>query len=301
MNGDSFVGRQAELADGIRILRTARLLTLTGPGGAGKSRLASHIAAEVPVARTADDGASAAALLQSGAVVVAAALGPLGLPGEVVRAVGGLDEAAAVQLFLDRARTVNHRFAVVPEVASICAQLDGLPLAIELAARWVRILTPAEILAELAKDRFALLDGLRTVINRDYRLLTSAEQRLAGRLAVHKQVFDLETASKAGANVKLLAGLVDKSFIVPMSGAGRRSRFRMFASVREFLASRNLPLTARELQIARMVADGLTNQQVAVRLAVSVRTVESHLEHVRTKLGMRSRAQLGTWLAQNAA
>ncbi|XVU28069.1 LuxR C-terminal-related transcriptional regulator [Actinoplanes sp. CA-054009] len=289
MNG-GFVGRECELADVARDLRAGRLVTLTGPGGAGKTRLAHQVAAGMPGVRVADDGAGVAELVRSGATVVATAPGPLGLPGEVVHRVGGLDEASAVRLFADRARTAGPR----AEVTAICAHLDGLPLAIELAARWARMLTPAEILAGLLRDRFALVDGLREVIERDYRRLTVAERHLAGRLAVHPQAFDLEMA---GGDLKLLAGLVDKSFVLPVPGERTRSRFRMLGTVREFLTRRNPPLTPRELEIARMVADGLTNRQVAARLTVSVRTVESHLEHVRAKLGLRSRAQLGGWLA----
>ncbi|GAA0458859.1 hypothetical protein Ade02nite_12730 [Paractinoplanes deccanensis] len=289
-----FVGREADLAAVVRSLGTAPLVTLTGPGGAGKSTLAWRVAASSPGVRVADDGAGAAELLRSGARVVATAPGPLGLPGEVVHPVSGLDEAAAVQLFTDRARAAGRRIVAGPEVAAIGARLDGLPLAIELAARWARMLTPAEILAEVCRDRFALLDGLRQVIERDYRRLTVAEQHLAGRLAVHETAFDRETA---GGSLRLLAALVDKSFVLPVPGEPARSRFRMLGSVRDFLARRHPPLTPRELQIARMVADGLTNREVAARLTVSVRTVESHLEHVRAKLGLRSRAQLGGWLA----
>jgi hypothetical protein len=206
---DSFVGREAELTVGLRLITETRLLSLVGPGGAGKTRLVLRLADQVldrygvsakrcwlvdlsaaesagdapaqlvaaavgasigtdadPVAAATEQIGDEPALLVvdnceqvaeavaqlvrpllgscPGLRVLATSQQPLNVPGEVVFPVEGLpvphsdtpewENAAAVQLFADRAREVDHRFVVAPELAEICARLDGLPLSIELAA-----------------------------------------------------------------------------------------------------------------------------------------------------------------------
>ena len=219
----SFVGRDRELAEVGQALEAARLVTLTGAGGCGKTRLALHAAAEAAdryldgvrwvelapvsdgsrvaytVARTfglvEEEGrpsstrcasslpASAvlvildncehvvepcAELAQAllgaapGLRVLATSREPLGVPGELIWRVPSLDEDAGVRLFVERAAQVRPGFSAEgadgEAVAQICRRLDGLPLAIELAAARVRMMPPAQIAAAL-DDRFRLLTG----------------------------------------------------------------------------------------------------------------------------------------------
>ncbi len=271
----SFVGRDDDLAGLLKRLAAERLVTLTGPGGVGKTRLAAEAAArlagpawfaelapvtdpaEVPyavldalglrersIAHRASDTAGDAAgrlcafLADRDAVLVldncehvidaAAALAarllagcprvrilatsrePLQIPGEALQVVAPLaipsetdvpvitSANPAVRLLADRAAAVLDGFelseANAAAVARICRTLDGMPLAIELAAPWLRTLTPAQ-LAERLDDRFALLTGgsrialprhqtLRAVVDWSWNLLSDQERALARRLAV---------------------------------------------------------------------------------------------------------------------
>src|SRR5579863_4232701 len=236
-----FVGRDAELAQLREAVRSSRLVTLTGPGGAGKTRLALEAAAAlrpehpdgawlvelagvtgpdgvVPAAAAAL-GAAAAALASPqpagsttelivrhlagrslvvvldncehvigaaaaltdalvGAVpglrLIATSREPLGIPGEMLAPVGGLAPAAAAELFVDRARAVRPGFTADGPAAGviedICRRLDGLPLAVELAAARLRAL-PLATLAERLDDRFRLLTGgARTALPRQQSL-----------------------------------------------------------------------------------------------------------------------------------
>ncbi|MER7795466.1 BTAD domain-containing putative transcriptional regulator [Streptomyces sp. NPDC097640] len=247
----SFVGRQTEIADLRRDLRGARLVTLTGPGGSGKTRLSEEVAAAVtaaypdgvwvaelakldhaaavpgavlsavgdretsllatkletrlggadgadPAARLVELCAhrrllllldncehvidAAAALAETllahcpGLSVLATSREPLGVPGETVRPVEPLRPAPAHQLFAERAAATLPGFdpARDPDtqaaVAEICRRLDGLPLAIELAAARLRLLTPRQI-ADRLDDRFRLLtSGSRTLLPRQQTL-----------------------------------------------------------------------------------------------------------------------------------
>ena len=345
----SFIGRDDDVAGVLKKLAEERLVTLTGPGGVGKTRLATEVAfrlagpaalaglasisdpSEVPyavldalglrervIARHGADQAHAdpadrlcAALGDREAVlildncehVIEAAAGladrlladcprtriiatsrePLRIPGETlwvvtplpvppVSGMAGAENApaipeistyAAVRLFCDRAAAVLPGFALddgnVPAVTRICQALDGMPLAIELAAPWLRTLPPVQ-LAERLDDRFALLTGgsrtalprhqtLRAVIDWSWNLLSEPERVLARRLAVFPGGATLAAAEQVcpdgpgaggaglacGDVLPALSGLVAKSILSAGDGAGERGpRYRMLETVRAY-------------------------------------------------------------------
>jgi len=316
----SFVGREAELAQVHEILTGNRLVTLTGAGGAGKTRLATQIAGQlsgdvnrfsegvwyvdlapitgpelvpVTVARalglpdqpgrsTMDTLTRFVAdrqmlvvldncehLLDASAALVNALLAtaagltllttsrePIGVPGEVSWRVPSLSLAdEAIELFADRARRARPAFAVsddnVAVVGEICTRLDGLPLAIELAAARVRALSLAEILDSL-HDRFRLLTGgartavrrqqtLRASVDWSHTLLTEPERVLLRRLAAFLGGFDLDAAQTVGGGgdvqryqvLDQLTLLVDKSLVVANDTRGR-TRYRLLETVRQY-------------------------------------------------------------------
>ena len=326
------IGREAELGRVCALLDegSARLITLTGPGGAGKTRLGLAAArgseryqrrvwfvrlesVREPalvlgvVARALgvdDDGQQAlavaigAALGDTPALVVldnfeqllAAATdvaellttcpaltclvtsrAALRIPGEIEVPVAPLalppttkaaptDAVAgspAVQLFVERAAAVRPDFiltaANADTVAQICARLDGLPLAIELAAMWIKVLTPAALRDRLARA-LPLLDGtargvsdrqrtLRGAISWSYTLLDTAEQALFRRLSVFRGGWTLDAAEAALAGdavaaddvLTLLAQLAGQSLVIAADGA---ARFTMLETVREFAAEK---------------------------------------------------------------
>jgi len=313
----SFVGRHAELTQVHELLTGNRLVTLTGAGGAGKTRLAIQIAGQlsgefgdgvwyvdlapitdpdlvpVTVARalglpdqpgrsTMDTLTRFVAdrqvlvvldncehLLDASAALVNALLAtaagltflttsrePIGVAGEVSWRVPSLSlRDEAIELFTDRARHARPGFAVTDDnaavVAEICTRLDGLPLAIELAAARVRALSLAEILDSL-HDRFRLLTGgartavrrqqtLRASVDWSHALLTEPERVLFRRLAVFYGGFDLDAAQTVAGSgaveryqvLDQLALLVDKSLVVADESGGR-TRYRLLETVRQY-------------------------------------------------------------------
>jgi predicted ATPase/DNA-binding CsgD family transcriptional regulator len=310
-----FIGRQAELAQAETLLAQARLLTLTGPGGAGKTRLALRLASAVaeqfpdgvwfvdfsplsgrefvwdrvastlglgePRAGTTwaqsvgsslaqrrallvldncehvvESAAEVTAELLSAALalkIVATSREPLGVAGEVTWVVPPLTETDAVDLFIDRARQVRPQFTIGDEdadaVHTICRRLDGLPLAIELAAARARALDLRYIAAGL-KDRLALLpSGPRSAPQRQstlaasfdwsYDMLPQPERALLRQLSVFAGEFDVDAALAVcpAASLELLAALTDRSLIMLEQRSDRAGlRYRILASVREFAA-----------------------------------------------------------------
>ena len=327
----SFVGRRHELAEARRLLSMTRLLTLTGPGGVGKTRLALRLADQVRrafsdgaylvelgalddpellaqtistslgVFDTADDALSATAdfvmdkqllivldncehVIEACAVVsgkllaaapelriLATSRHVLGIEGEQILPISPLPipdpvpsdgrEAAAahdaVSLFAERAVAVLPDFQVDERnfeyVSQICRQLDGIPLAIELAAVRLRNLSLEHIVDRL-DDRFRLLvAGSRTAPSRQrtlsaaigwsYGLCSSDEQKAWTRLAVFAGSFSLAAAEHvvAGGGIEtadvlgLLAGLIDKSIVVrEVDESGVVARYRMLETIRRY-------------------------------------------------------------------
>jgi len=313
----SFVGRQAEI-EGLReALANNRLVTLTGAGGAGKTRLAVQVAAALaeefgdgvcyvdlaPITHPAVVPVTAARalglpdqpgrstidtlqrhlrdrhmllvldncehLLDSSAALVAALLGaaprltvlatsrePLGVTGEAGWQVPSLSLSDdAIELFADRARLARTGFTVdehnAGAVAEICRRLDGMPLAIELAAARVRVMSLPEIVDSL-HDRFRLLTGgsriavrrqqtLRASVDWSHALLTDIERVLFRRFAVFLGGFDLDAAQAVtGADgverhqvLDQLTLLVDKSLVVA-ENTGGRTRYRLLETVRQY-------------------------------------------------------------------
>ncbi|MEU9102583.1 BTAD domain-containing putative transcriptional regulator [Streptomyces sp. NPDC048361] len=356
----SFVGREPELAVIRADLAASRLVTLTGPGGTGKTRLAeqaasaSDIAAWLvelapldepgavpgaavsalglrettllaregqpahndPTARLVDDLSrrgdtllvldncehviDAAARLAETLLtrcprlrILATSREPLGVPGEAVRPVEPLPPLPAHRLFAERARTVRPDFdpEADPEaVAEICRRLDGLPLAIELAAARLRLLTPRQI-ADRLDDRFRLLTGgsrtvlprqqtLRAVVDWSWGLLDPSERDVLRRASVFAGGWDLAAAQAVcGATDGLatdafatdglathhlathhpatddLAALVEKSLVIAVPAAdGSGMRYRMLETIHEYAAER----AAETPDVLRAAADAHT-------------------------------------------
>ncbi|HEY3083400.1 MAG TPA: tetratricopeptide repeat protein [Chloroflexota bacterium] len=330
-----FVGREREVTEVERRLASSRLVTLTGPPGVGKTRLALRVAAGlvddfadgvrfVPLAPIRDPelvvSAIAASLgvegfqaaerqplldrvadalrdrrcllvldnfeqVAAGAPRVAALLEacprlavlvtsrtrlrlrgecevvvpPLTLPGTGDPSRGSRDPASpagrseAVRLFIERAREAGNDLDVDGEhavaIAEICRHVDGLPLAIELAAAWCKVLAPPTLLKRLT-GRLAFLTAgaadlpprqrtLRAAIDWSHELLSGAEQGLFRRLAVFAGGFGAEAAEAiAGATLADLAGLVDKSLVQRTGQPGDEPRFAMLETVREYALER---------------------------------------------------------------
>jgi predicted ATPase/class 3 adenylate cyclase len=286
------VGRERELEEAASVLRECRLVTLVGPGGTGKTRLALQLGADVagdfadgvfwvPLAPVADPGLVEPAIAQALGVtsglaghlagkralllidnfeqVISAATGVVGLLGagpdikflitsrEPLRLraereypVPSLPPRDAVALFTARARALDPQFEADAAVADICRRLDGLPLAIELAAARVKVLSTDQILQRLghrlglltagARDAPARQQTLRATIDWSYRLLHAQERELFARLAIFAGGWTLEAAEAiCGADLDVLDGLVSKSLVTHA-----RARFGMLETVREY-------------------------------------------------------------------
>ncbi len=170
---------------------------------------------------------------------------PLHLAGEHEYAVDPLTRTDAVELFLTRAVAAKRDFAANGEVAAICERLDHLPLAIELAAARVKVLSPKALLERL-EQRLPLLGGgtrdaperqrtLRATIEWSHELLSPDEQRLFARLAIFRGGCTLEAAEAvAGADLDTLQSLVDKSLLRVRDNG----RFWMLETIREYATER---------------------------------------------------------------
>jgi predicted ATPase len=183
---------------------------------------------------------------------------------------------SAVELFVERADSVLGHFSLTDEtapiVAEICRRLDGIPLAIELAAPRLKLLTPEALLAHLDDQLRLLIVGNRTVrrhytlraaIEWSYMLLSEAEQAMLCRLGIFAGSFTLEAveAVATGAPVEasdvfdVLAGLVDKSLVVSLASAGE-NRYRLLESTRAF--AREKLAAGRYAALARRLCEHMT-------------------------------------------
>ena len=186
---------------------------------------------------------------------------PLALPDpQHLPSLEQVTQCEAVRLFIERAQDVNADFAVTPAnaptVAEICSRLDGLPLAIELAAARIKILAPEAMLVRLASPLKLLTSGykdlparhqtLRTAITWSYNLLEAAEQQLFARLAVFVNGFTIEAAEVVGNAdgdfrgdvLEGLASLVDKSLLRQAVGVEGDRRFLLLETIREYALER---------------------------------------------------------------
>jgi predicted ATPase/class 3 adenylate cyclase len=328
----TFVGRERELEELKERLSNARLVTLTGPGGTGKTRLSIQAAHEllpdfedgaffVPLAAITDRGLVVPTISESLGVreaadkspldqltdhlrdlrvllvldnleqvmdsapdigrllgaaervsIITTSREPLGIDGELEYPVpplglpdtahlpplDSMSQFAAVELFIERASAVRPGFRVTnenaPAVAEICSSLDGLPLAIELAAARVKVLSPAEILQRL-EDRLAFLTGgsrdrperqqtLRDAIAWSYDLLDEDERGLFASLSVFSHGFRMEAAEAVCGAVGSagvfdgVASLVNKSLVRQIEAQAGESRFLMLETIREYALER---------------------------------------------------------------
>jgi predicted ATPase/class 3 adenylate cyclase len=197
-------------------------------------------------------------LLRYGSItVLATSREPLGVEGERVVRVRSLAPETAVRLFVERASSTRDDFAPSPSdlstIESICTRLDGVPLAIELAAARVRALTVDDIAARL-DQRFRLLTGgrrtaverhqtLRAAVEWSYSLLTDEEQRSLARLSVFSGGFGLDAATQLlSADIvsepgDVVTDLVDKSLVMAQYGEGA-SRYALLETIRQFAAEK---------------------------------------------------------------
>jgi non-specific serine/threonine protein kinase len=278
--------------------------------------------------------------------VLATSRAPLGLDGEVAWRVpplavpadpggpGGPGAAAAVarhdavRLFAARARTALPAFAVTERnaatVARLCRRLDGVPLALELAAARVRVLTVDELLRRL-DDRFRLLTGggrtapprhqtLRALVAWSHDLLDEPDRRLFARLGVFAGAFTLEAAERVGAGAGVDAGdvldgltrLVDQSLVQPEPGPDGVGRYRLLETLRHFARER-LAAAGEAAAVARRHAEHLVALAEAAAPALLgpeqvawLDRLESELDDVRAALRWcadRGEAELGLRLA----
>jgi len=344
-NLSSFVGREREIRELCALLRdrTVRLLTLTGPGGTGKTRLALQVAAElleefsdgvwivdlspvrdpsavpatiaaslgIPLSPTSDprrqvaaylrgrrallvldnleqvtacagqlaellDECPSIALLATSRVLLRVAgerehpVEPLSLPPEEMPDGGSWERYESVRLLVDRCRAVRPDFRLTPETgpvaAAICRRLDGMPLAIELAAARVRAMTLEQVNERLAR-RFELLASaqrdlpdrqrtLRKAIDWSYDLLDEPERQLFAELAPFVGGFfpeDAQAVCLAGVSEERLQSLREKSLLRTGVACGM-PRFSLLESIREY-ASVRLQALGRTAELRTRHAD----------------------------------------------
>jgi len=327
------VGRVVEQAKLTALLRERRLVTITGTGGTGKTRLALQIAAElleefadgtffVPLGGLTDPDlvvpavtqtlglTDPAAISQANALVVldnfehlldatphiawllaeapslkllVTSRTPLHLSLEAEYPLDPLPQDAAVELFLQRAQSIQRPVEPSETVRAICRRLDGLPLALELAAARLKLLDPPALLARLDERLPLLTQGpldlperqrtLEATIAWSYDLLDPVAQALFARLAVFAETFGIDAAEHiAAADLDTLATLADASLMKPIG----ENRCLLLGTIREY-GARRLEGAEREkltaghaayyLELAERAARELTGEEAAIWLA----------------------------------
>jgi predicted ATPase/class 3 adenylate cyclase len=387
----SFVGREKEIAEVKRLLGTARLLTLTGPGGTGKTRLSLQVAADVldrfpdgvwlvefaPITNPALIPQTVASVLgvreEPGMPIIQTLISSLlpklllmvldncehliedmaqfvqsllhacptlqvltssreilGIAGETSFRVpslsvpalstpgaGAIDLQAltqyeAVRLFIERAQAIRSEFqltnANAPSMVNVCQRLDGIPLAIELAAVRIKALSVEQISSRI-DDRFRLLTGgirtalprhqtLRALIDWSYDLLSPTEQILLNRLAVFVGGWSLEAAEFVCNDLEILSAddvldvlthLVDKSLVV-MEEARGEARYRMLETIRQHARDKMLEsgeaerLHERHLDYFLAFAQGMDGKLHGPAELEALEKLEGELDNLRLAL-----------------
>jgi predicted ATPase/DNA-binding XRE family transcriptional regulator len=392
----TFVGRQRELAEISQLVAGSRVLTLTGTGGIGKTRIALELAHQleseyadgavfIDLAPVYDASlvpqAVAAALgviarpgesvtdslrqhLRAGRVlllldncehvvaacaqlvdvlirsssslqVVITSREPLRIHGETVRVVPPLAPNESVALFMQRAEAAATRLtsADIDRIGEICGRLEGIPLAIELAAGRVRALGVAQVAAHLT-DRLDFLSRgnrldsprhqtLRAALDWSYTLLDASEKRVFARLAVFAGGWNLDAAQAVCASgdvsshavLDCLVGLVDKSLVLAEDSDGQR-QYRFLETIRQYAAERlsafgdGKQTRARHANYFRAIAEAAAVTRLGVRYPGDVARVR--LEHANMNAALHwlldegmleqglglCQALSGFWLAQ---
>jgi predicted ATPase len=373
LQSTSFIGREREISGVIEALGKSRVVTLTGVGGVGKTRLALQVAAElarryqggawlVELAPIGDAGATAHAIAatlgigpQPGKTIAESLIEGLGgrqillvldncehlidavadLGERIVRACAGVTVLAtsrealriegeqswpvpsldfregalspAVRLFDERARCVVPSFelaADVEAVGEICRRLDGIPLAIELAAARVRSMSPAQIRAKL-DERFRLLTGgsrralerhqtLRHAVQWSYDLLDERERALLRRVAVFAGGFTMEAAEAVSTGidvdsadlVDLLDSLVRKSLLTT-ERSGPEVRYGLLETIRQFseeqlaAAGESEALRARHAEFFARQSDAMFEIWRSPRQSIAHEWVDREIDNLR--------------------
>ena len=394
----SFIGREKEIAAVKKLISSSRLTSLTGAGGAGKTRLSLQVAADlldsfpggvwfVELAPLSDPAlipqtiASALGLREESNrpllemltnylraktallildncehVIEAAAQfvetmlqscpnlrllvssrEALGIAGEAVYRVPSLSTPnpriahpladlatlESVRLFVERAQAASPSFALsqenAPAIAQICSRLDGIPLAIELAAARVKMLRVEQI-AERLDDRFRLLTGgsrtalprhqtLRAMIDWSYDLLPESERALLRRLSVFAGGWTLEAAETVCQGPGIddynvfdpLSQLVNKSLVVVDPNEGVETRYRLLETVRQYAREKltetgeGMSVRDAHLQYFLALAERAEPEELGMRVLEWVNTLEIELDNIRTALewSLKRDAQVG--------
>ena len=380
----SFIGRQQEIGELVALLGDRRLVTLTGPGGAGKTRLALEVAArvvldhpdgirlvelaalvdhdvfvdevaqrfgatpvaDVPIARTIADAIKAGHMLLildncehlvepvarltselllacPNLRVIATSRERLAIAGEVIYRVPSLSvppagtdvdrslDFDAIRLFVERAQLADPGFELAATnsdaVASICRRLDGIPLALELAAARVRSMSPHQIDSRL-DERFRLLTGtdrsgddrqrtLLSTIEWSHGLLEESERVVFRRLGAFASDFNLEAAESVCSDgsilefdvVELLTALVDKSMVATTSGTDG-TRYQLLESIRAYAvgqledADEHAIIATRHGRYYAELAAELQRRQRAGDLASALVVLDEEEDNFRSSL-----------------
>jgi predicted ATPase/class 3 adenylate cyclase len=308
----SFIGREKEIAEIKALLASSRLVTLTGSGGTGKTRLSIEVGTQelaqftngvwmIELAPLSDPAQIIPALAQAfglqetpfstietlvtdhlrdkklllildncehliaacasladqllhqcaGLKILASSREALGIGGEMAYRTPSLADSESTRLFIERARAANANVSLTAAnaaaVAQICLRLDGIPLAIELAAARTKLLSVDQIAARL-DDRFKLLTGgsrtalprqqtLRALIDWSYDMLSQEERALLRRLSVFASGWTFEAAEFVCPNhdvLELLTQLVNKSLVVVDNEDSQSTRYRLLETIRQY-------------------------------------------------------------------